>query len=306
MAKVRSPNYPALGLPDAIAKADMVYKKEHTHKASQEVIAKAMGYSGLNGSSMVAISALRKFGLLEESGDGLKISKDALTILVDPKDSIERAKAIQRAAFLPALFADFKSEYGSSLPSDENIRAFLIKRGFSPSTVDAPIRTYRDTLSLVTELQKVYSGDQANPVTLPAKPPEPKQKAEVGDLIQWESNGVLAFATPKRVRAVQQHEGADWVFVDGSETGIPMSEVLVEQKVPPAVPKPLMPPTLMEAPTAALRPSSGEREWLRGPLSKDSNYRLIVSGELGPKELGKLIKLLEAQKAVLSDDDEEA
>jgi hypothetical protein len=33
---------------------------------------------------------------------------------------------------------------------------------------------------------------------------------------------------------------------------------------------------------------------------------LIVSGDLGPKEIGKLIKLLEAQKAVLADDDDEA
>jgi hypothetical protein len=33
---------------------------------------------------------------------------------------------------------------------------------------------------------------------------------------------------------------------------------------------------------------------------------LIVAGELGPKEIGKLIKLLKAQQVVLSDEDEEA
>lgn len=47
---------------------------------------------------------------------------------------------------------------------------------------------------------------------------------------------------------------------------------------------------------------SSEREWLRGPLSRDVGYRLIVSGDMGAKELGKLIKLLEAQKSVLDDD----
>jgi hypothetical protein len=31
-----------------------------------------------------------------------------------------------------------------------------------------------------------------------------------------------------------------------------------------------------------------------------------VAGELGPKEIGKLIKLLKAQQVVLSDEDEEA
>ena len=52
--------------------------------------------------------------------------------------------------------------------------------------------------------------------------------------------------------------------------------------------------------------AAGEKEWLRGTLSKTVSYRLIVSGELGAREIGKLIKLLEAQKAVLDDDDDES
>ncbi len=50
---------------------------------------------------------------------------------------------------------------------------------------------------------------------------------------------------------------------------------------------------------------SGEREWIRGPLSKDTSYRLLVTGEIGPKEIGKLIKLLKAQQSVLMDDEED-
>ena len=45
-----------------------------------------------------------------------------------------------------------------------------------------------------------------------------------------------------------------------------------------------------------------EREWLRGLLSRGVGYRLVVSGELGPREIGKLIKLLQAHQAVLEDD----
>jgi hypothetical protein len=55
----------------------------------------------------------------------------------------------------------------------------------------------------------------------------------------------------------------------------------------------------------AVRLPAGEREWLRGPLSKEASYRLIVAGDLGPKEIGKLIKLLKAQQAVLSDEGED-
>lgn len=77
-----------------------------------------------------------------------------------------------------------------------------------------------------------------------------------------------------------------------------MTELAVVTAAPPT---PLVPPVLPE--TAAVAVGSKEREWLRGPLSRDASYRLIVSGDLGPKDLGKLIKLLEAQKAILEDDE---
>lgn len=53
-----------------------------------------------------------------------------------------------------------------------------------------------------------------------------------------------------------------------------------------------------------VQPSESEREWLRGPLSREVSYRLFVSGDVGPKEIGKLIKLLQAQKDVLDDEDD--
>ncbi len=54
--------------------------------------------------------------------------------------------------------------------------------------------------------------------------------AAQGDLVQWEIDKILQLAQPARVRAVQTHEGKEWVFVDGSETGMPMEQVIVEQK----------------------------------------------------------------------------
>jgi hypothetical protein len=159
MAKVRSPNYPVVSLTKAIELAGRIYQKEHTHKAGAEVVAKAMGYSGLNGASMGMLSALKKYGLLEEVGKDLKISSDALTILVDPKDSAERVAAIRKAAFLPVLFLEFRNQYGDTLPSDENLRSFLLKREFSPNTVDGPIRSYRETIALVNDLPKADNGE---------------------------------------------------------------------------------------------------------------------------------------------------
>lgn len=52
--------------------------------------------------------------------------------------------------------------------------------------------------------------------------------------------------------------------------------------------------------------AAGERAFLSGPLSKDVSYRLLVSGKVGPKELTKLVKMLNLQIEILGDTDEES
>ena len=159
MARTRSPNYPTISLPDAIERVRKVYNKEHLHKADPEVVCKAMGYTGVNGASLGVLSALKKYLLLEEVGKELKVSAVALSILVDPQNSTERQEAIRSAAAAPALFATLFDEFGDSLPSDENLRAFLLKRNFAQTAVDTPIRTYRETLNFVSQ----YSGVSNEP-----------------------------------------------------------------------------------------------------------------------------------------------
>lgn len=155
--RARSPNYPAISLPKAIDLTAKLYNEAHTHKASSATVASALGYTGLNGASMGVISALKKYGLIEGVGDNeFKVSKDGLTIVVDPKSSTERATAILRAAFRPTLFAELRTEYGDKPPkSDDFLRAFLLKKGFVQSVVDIPIRTYRETMELVESAQAV-------------------------------------------------------------------------------------------------------------------------------------------------------
>jgi hypothetical protein len=49
----------------------------------------------------------------------------------------------------------------------------------------------------------------------------------------------------------------------------------------------------------------GEREYLRGPLSQESSYRLLVSGPVGGKEIGKIIRILTLQRELMDDDSRE-
>jgi hypothetical protein len=140
----------------------------------------------------------------------------------------------------------------------------------------------------------------ANPVNFPEFRSKLDQEVvKIGDLVQWTSNGVDQFETPRRVRGVQTHEGKRWVFVEGTKTGLPISEVTVTT---PASDDSAPSSTIARSAPGAAPMMSKECEWLRGSLSRDTSYRLIVSGHLGANELGKLIKLLQAQKAVLEDD----
>jgi hypothetical protein len=149
MAKQRSPNYPGLSLQKAIQRASLVYKAEHTHPTPKEVVAKHLGYTSLNGSSLTAIGALNHYGLLEPAGDGLRVTSDAVAILELPEGDVERIEATYRCAFRPQLFADLSEQFGSKLPSEANLRHALIKQGFIPKAADEVIRVYRENLEIL-------------------------------------------------------------------------------------------------------------------------------------------------------------
>ena len=151
----------------------------------------------------------------------------------------------------------------------------------------------------------------ANPVKLPELRIDPEFKSasiepksvDTGDLVQWTSGGVDQFETPRRVQSVHRRNGKEWAFVEGTNTGVPLSELTV---VPPKSGAPA-PPSTTPSTTAPADPiaspsTNKEHEYLRGVLSRDTSYRLLVSGDIGPKELGKMIKLLQAQKAILEDE----
>jgi hypothetical protein len=47
-----------------------------------------------------------------------------------------------------------------------------------------------------------------------------------------------------------------------------------------------------------------ERQFSSGVLSVTTRYRLIVTGDVGLKEIGKLIRILQLQKEILEESDD--
>lgn len=148
--KGRSPSYPGISLYTAIERARTLYAREGKHSAPMSAITRHWGYkSPTTGPASVTYAALKKYGLLEEEGNGAermgKLTPLALDILLN---SPEAPNAVQRAALMPPIHAEMWEEFGDNLPSDDNLRWRLVgQRGFTESGFKDFIRVYRETIA---------------------------------------------------------------------------------------------------------------------------------------------------------------
>ena len=158
MAKrIRSPNYPAISLADAVERLTKLSGEIGTHSAPRDVVLKAMGYSGANGTSLTALAALRKYGLLQREGEDFKIAERGLMYLHPQGD--ERSRAIHDAAAEPKLFAELNEQFSGGNAGDELVRSFLLRKGFTPSAASTALLNYRETIALVERECGAYDED---------------------------------------------------------------------------------------------------------------------------------------------------
>ena len=147
MGRARSPNYPAIGLEQAIAAATALYQREQRTPVAPEVAAKAWGYKSMSGPARSRLAALKHYGLVEETPQGVRISDLALNIIIQPTDSRERRQAIIQAAINPDLFRELSKSHAQA--SDDALRAYLVtKRQFTEDGAKQFIKAFRETLGL--------------------------------------------------------------------------------------------------------------------------------------------------------------
>jgi len=159
MPKARSPQYPAIGLKEAVDKVAAVYAEDYQNEIPRSVAAGHMGYLSLNGKSLGVLSAVLKFGLLEGRGNATRVSDLAVAIIAHPPGSPERAAALKEAAGRPELFNELDLRFQGGKASDQAIRSFLLTQKFIPTAADAVIRSYRETKQLVEAESGGYNVD---------------------------------------------------------------------------------------------------------------------------------------------------
>lgn len=203
--KHRSPAYPFMGLETAIERARVVYEKERMHPATVPVMAGHWGFKDKSSGGLQTVSALRQFGLMEEApGNGaarrVKLTDAARRLIVLPADNPERPRLLAEAARKPTLYAELLEKWGSELPSDQNLRTYLLlERNFNESAVDGAIRNFRSSISFAgladagtMSGQEAAGGDDSIGLTmdpLPAMRTAPATAAQSSD-------GALALSVP--------------------------------------------------------------------------------------------------------------
>jgi hypothetical protein len=143
MARMRSPNYPAIPLKQAIGFAEKIFRADRTNVIDKEVAAEHMGYSGLTGRTLKLLAALSQYNLLDKAAKGkVRVSKTAVSILHGTDDK-ERKEALLNAARGPLLFRRIAETFDQ--PSEKTITSFLMKEGFTDTAVAPVLRSYSET-----------------------------------------------------------------------------------------------------------------------------------------------------------------
>ena len=154
---LRSPKYPGLTFNDALARVRTVYDNDKRSPVKPETVLEHLGLAPGSGPANRILSALKQYGLLDEREGKLKVSDAAYRIIHLSEESPERVRALREAALKPQVIQDVLVEYPDGLPSDANLRDYLIgEKQFNPDAVSFFIKVLRDNLAVAEEAQTAY------------------------------------------------------------------------------------------------------------------------------------------------------
>ncbi len=142
--------YPSLNLEQAIERARVLYERERYNPTPIDLIAKHWGFKGINtGPASTAYSAVKQFGLLDESGSKgqrkAAVSQRARAILTAPSDV--REKEICAAALEPVMNKLIWERYGANTGSPESFTWHLTSElGFSDTGAREFAKQYQATI----------------------------------------------------------------------------------------------------------------------------------------------------------------
>ena len=260
---------------------------------------------------MQTAGALIQFGLLSSKG-GLdsrhfEFTSTSLRLTKASPHHLEGHRLMRKAALMPKMHRELFSKFGGARSEDDAaIQHYLVvdrelahKAAFSAHSARNLIKEYRATMD-TAKLSQIA------PCSLPST------------VFQENDTSFFDFAEPSSARP--PHGSAAPQEIE--EVGVSPDMGAYHEEAPPRAfiepaPKTGSPrkSTRGAAKMESLREFAGsapsritkenhERVWDQGVLSPTAEYRLLVSGEIGQKEIEVLIRRLEISKETLAGKDE--
>jgi len=161
----RSPSYPSLTLSESVKRAHSFYENEGKHAAPVSAAVKHWGYSPKSSGGMKAISSLKAYGLMKDSGAVsdrvVSLTDEGLAILRDEREfSPERDAYLKQASMKPKIISNLLNEYPDRMPSYETLSYFLTSRDYNPNAVSDIIKVYKDALNYINFDSETQVGDE--------------------------------------------------------------------------------------------------------------------------------------------------
>jgi len=103
----------------------------------------------------------------------------------------------------------------------------ITKKSFSASGARQFIKAFRETIEVAKPGESSYSPGDDNGAG--------NTKLAPGDLVEWESQGILQFDKPRKITGFS--EDGTFAFVEGTQTGIPVQQLQKAEGAPPAPPQ---------------------------------------------------------------------
>ena len=299
-----SKRFPFIGLEKAMTRTKELFDAD-TRGQEMPVAAafEVWGYSAKSSGGFQTVGALKSYGLMEASGNGkIKLTAQARAYFLEERDE-ERSGLLQQFALSPPAIASlWRGPWGDNPPADTVARSHLkVDRGFNEQSARTLLGIYKNNLTFAG--LKGYSipskGEGENGHSV-----EPDSEPVIeGQYVQWTSAGQDQFPTPKRV--VWVSEDGTHLRVHGSNTGIPMNEVIVTENPtkPPATAR-QTPPKTGGAPLrsgANAFPKAGG-----APQKSADDFSVLLTGNqleitatVDAKGLDRLMQVLTKYKEIL-------
>jgi hypothetical protein len=150
-------------LNQAIEVVEKIWGRVRQNAVDREAAVKDMGFSGLSGHSQKMLSNLVHFNLVEKAGKGgIRVTDTAVQIL-HPRSEEERKQALNAAAYSSELFGQIKANFPDGFVSENALRNYLMREGYTGVAVTPAIRSYMETYGFLRQEDAIDSYRQEPP-----------------------------------------------------------------------------------------------------------------------------------------------